>query len=83
VASAVRRKFELSRALFYRWKHQSKHKGKDGLLPQYTTIDPELRAIQQENERLKRIVADKDLKLAVKTELLKKRNSSACKEDDG
>jgi len=46
------RKFELLQALFYRWKHQFEHKGKDGLLPQYKTIDPELRAIQQENERL-------------------------------
>jgi transposase-like protein len=66
------RKFDLSQALFYRWKHQFEHKGKDGLLPQYRTIDPELRAIQQENERLKRIVADQALELAVKTELLKK-----------
>lgn len=51
---------------------QFEHRGKDGLLPQYKTIDPELRAIQQENERLKRIVADQALELAVKTELLKK-----------
>lgn len=35
------RKFELSQALFYRWKHQFEHKGKDGLLTQYKTIDGE------------------------------------------
>ena len=63
------RKFELSQALFYRWKHQFEHKGKGGLLPQANTTDPEQQAIQQENERLKRIVVDQALELAAKTEL--------------
>jgi len=66
------RRHDLSQALFYRWKHQFESKGKDGLIPQYKTIDPELRALQEENERLKKIVARQALELEVKTELIKK-----------
>lgn len=66
------RRHDLSQALFYRWKHQFESKGKDGLIPQYKTIDPELRALREENERLKKIVANQALELEVKTELIKK-----------
>ena len=66
------RKYEISQALFYRWKHQFEKSGKDGLIPQYKTIDPEVKALEEENERLKKIVAKQALELEVKTELLKK-----------
>lgn len=66
------RKFEISQALFYRWKHQFEKSGKDGLVPHYKTIDPEVKALQEENERLKKIVAKQALELEFKTELIKK-----------
>lgn len=66
------RKYELSQALFYRWKHQFESKGKDGLLPQYKTVDPEVRSLEEENARLKKIIARQALELEVKSELLKK-----------
>jgi hypothetical protein len=38
----------------------------------YKRVDPELRTLEEENERLKRIVARQALELEVKTEPLKK-----------
>jgi putative transposase len=35
-------------------------------------VDPAVKALQQENERLKRIIANQALELDFKTELLKK-----------
>jgi hypothetical protein len=58
--------------LLSRWKQKYQAKGADGLKPSYKRIDPELRALEEENERLKRIIARQALELEVKTELLKK-----------
>lgn len=40
--------------------------------PQYRRIDPQVRQLAEENERLKRIIAKQALELEVKGELLKK-----------
>jgi len=69
---ATCRKHELSQSLFYRWKHQFDQKGIDGIQPQYHRIDPEVRTLEKENERLRRIIAKQALELEVKGELLKK-----------
>ena len=69
---ATCRKYSLGQSLFYRWKHAFEQKGMDGLEPAYHRIDPEVRALEQENERLKRIIAKQALELEVKSELLKK-----------
>jgi transposase-like protein len=66
------RKHSLSPTLLGRWKNQFVRKGSEGLKPGYRRVDPELRALQDENEKLKRIVAKQALELEVKTELLKK-----------
>ena len=42
------------------------------LKPQYHKVDPELRALQEENARLKKIIGNQALELEFKTELLKK-----------
>jgi len=46
------------------------------LLRLYARIDPEKRALEEENERLKKIIARQALELEVKSELLKKRECS-------
>jgi len=69
---ATCRKYEIAQSLFYRWKHQFDEKGIDGMQPQYHRIDPEVKALEKENERLKRIIAKQALELEVKSELLKK-----------
>ena len=40
--------------------------------PQYRKTDPELKALQDENARLKKIIGNQALELEFKTELLKK-----------
>jgi putative transposase len=69
---ATCRKHEIAQSLFYRWKHAFEQKGIDGLQGQYYRVDPELRALQEENEKLKKIIGKQALELEVKNELLKK-----------
>lgn len=71
-ATATCRKYNLSPSLFARWKAKYLAKGVDGLKPSYHRIDPEVRALEEENERLKRIIARQALEIEVKSELLKK-----------
>jgi putative transposase len=46
--------------------------GITGLQPKYRSIDPEVKQLQAENERLIRIIANQALELDFKNELLKK-----------
>src|ERR1017187_4707289 len=66
------RKYNLSPSLLSKWKQRYQSKGVAGLKAQYKRIDPQVRALEEENERLKRIVARQALELEVKGELLKK-----------
>ena len=66
------RKYNLSPSLLAKWKQRYVSKGAEGLKSAYKRIDPEVRALEEENERLKRIIARQALELEVKTELLKK-----------
>ncbi len=65
-------KYNLSPSLLNKWKQRYLNKGVEGLKTQYKRIDPELRALEEENERLKRIIAKQALEIEVKGELLKK-----------
>src|SRR5690606_10664686 len=65
------RKHNLSTALLSRWRKKKLAKGAEGLKPAYHRVDPQIRALQEENERLKRIVARQAMELEVKTEMLK------------
>ena len=69
---ATCRKHEIAQSLFYRWKHAFEQKGIDGLQGQYYRVDPEVKALQEENEKLKKIIGKQALELEVKNELLKK-----------
>lgn len=66
------RKYDLSQSLFYQWKHRFDAKGTEGLKPAYRRVDPEVRRLEDENDRLKKIIARQALEIEVKTELLKK-----------
>lgn len=68
------RKHNLSHSVFLRWKNQFNSGGTGSLKPQYHKVDPELRALQEENARLKKIIGNQALELEFKTELLKKTN---------
>ncbi|MBW7848837.1 MAG: transposase [Bacteroidales bacterium] len=69
---ATCRKYNLSPSLLAKWKQRYLCKGVAGLNPSYRRIDPAVRALEEENERLKRIIARQALELEVKGELLKK-----------
>jgi transposase-like protein len=71
-ASVTSRKHNLSPNLLSTWKKKYLAKGAEGLKPAYKRIDPEVRALEEENDRLKRIVARMAMELEVKTEMLKK-----------
>jgi putative transposase len=66
------RKYNLAHSVLNYWKKKYLLKGRDGLKPGYKKIDPQLRALEEENARLKKIVANQALELEFKTELLKK-----------
>ena len=66
------RKYQVAPSLFDRWRRKYVANGIEGLKSQYRRIDPQVRELELENERLKRIIARQTLELEVKTELLKK-----------
>jgi transposase-like protein len=66
------RKYNLAPSLFDRWRNKYLNGGVDGLKNAHKRIDPHLRALEEENERLKRIIAKQSLEIEVKDELLKK-----------
>ncbi|REK00993.1 MAG: transposase [Bacteroidetes bacterium] len=67
------RKYNLSPNLLAKWKQNYLKTGStDDHRRGRKTVDPELVALREENEKLKRIVAKQALELEVKTELFKK-----------
>lgn len=69
------RKHNLSHSVFLRWKNQFNSGGVGSLKPQYHKVDPEVKALEEENARLKKIIGNQALELEFKTELLKKSNA--------
>jgi len=66
------RKYNLAHSVLSNWKKKYHIKGKDGLKARYKKIDPQMRAMEEENARLKRIIANQAHAMEFKTELLKK-----------
>lgn len=69
------RKHNLSHSVFLRWKNQFNSGGSSSLQPQHHKVDPQVKALEEENARLKKIIANQALELEFKTELLKKTNA--------
>lgn len=66
------RKYNLAQSLFHRWRRAYTGEGISGLKRKYRTIDPAVKQLELENERLKKIVAKQALEIEFKDELLKK-----------
>ena len=66
------RRHSLSQSLFHKWRRAYHGEGMDGLKPKYRMVDPEVKRLQLENERLKKIIAKQALEIDFKDELLKK-----------
>jgi len=71
-SSETSRKYNIARSVLSYWKKKYLTKGKDGLKGEYKRIDPLVRAMEEENLRLKKIIAKQALEIEVKDELLKK-----------
>lgn len=70
--AATIRKYNIAPSLYARWKNKYLKDGVSGLKEKYYRVDPAVRELELENERLRRIIAKQALEIEVKSELLKK-----------
>jgi len=75
--TATIRKHEIYSNTFYGWKEKYELEGIKGLESNRQRIDPEVKKLRLENQRLKQILAEKELELSIKADLLKKTNRSS------
>jgi transposase-like protein len=66
------RKYNLSQSVLRYWRAKYLANGKEGLKGSFRRVDTQLRELEEENERLKRIIAKQAIELEFKTELIKK-----------
>jgi putative transposase len=66
------RKYNLAHSVLRYWKKKYLCNGKEGLKPGYKRILPEIRTLEEENQRLRKIIAKQALEIEFKDELLKK-----------
>lgn len=66
------RKYNIGSSLYYKWRDKHDLKGSEGLKNTYQRASPEVKRLEIENLLLKRILADKELELQIKEDLLKK-----------
>jgi putative transposase len=70
--TATIRKYGIYSNTFYQWKEKYDTGGKEALASKHYQVDPELKRLQKENQQLKQMLAEKELALRIKEELLKK-----------
>jgi len=75
----VARRHELSPSTIHTWLKKKRQKGSVASMPKakevrYKTMEKQLKEVSTENDRLKRIIADKELELAILRELRDKVN---------
>lgn len=68
------REFNVSTTSIYKWKELYELKGESGLGGNSERVDltQELKRMKRENDALKQIVAEKELRLRIQDEMLKK-----------
>jgi len=67
------RKYKVSTGTFYSWKNKYDTQGEVGLKVTYDTRSKELKAAQEENRILRKLLSNKEIELEVQRELLKKK----------
>lgn len=70
--TATIRKHGIYSNTFYQWKEKYDTGGKEALSSKHYKVDPEVKRLQKENHQLKQLLAEKELALLIKEELLKK-----------
>ena len=73
-AARASRRYEVTTTSIYNWRDILEQYGAEGLENQQSNVekDPELERLRRENQALKTIIADKELELRIKNDLLKK-----------
>lgn len=66
------RKHQIYATTLYDWRKRYDTGGENGLELSHERVDPEVRRLQEENLRLKELVAEKELVIRIKDDLLKK-----------
>lgn len=67
------RKYGVSTGTFYNWKKKFDHQGEAGLKVTYNTKSKELKAAEEENRILRKLLSDREIEIEVQRELLKKK----------
>ncbi len=67
------RKYSISNGMYYKWKEAYNTFGLDGIKSHKTRIGYDVRKLKAENERLNKLLAEKELENALLSETLKKR----------
>ena len=68
------RKHGIYATTYYDWKKKYEQGGEPALMPGYAKREKkDLKKLEKENERLKKLLAEKELEIQIKTELLKKK----------
>ena len=73
-AARTSRRYEVTTNSIYKWRDILEQYGADALAnqPVKADKDPELERLRRENQALKTIIAEKELELRIKNDLLKK-----------
>ena len=66
------RRYGADPTMFYRWKEAFQTFGMEGLRSRSRSIEPGLRKLKKENERLKKIIAEKELEVSLLQDAYKK-----------
>ena len=67
------RKYGVSTGTFYSWRKKFDHQGEAGLKVTYNAKSKELKAAEEENRILRKLLSDREIELEVQRELLKKK----------
>lgn len=66
------RKYGIANSVMHYWRSKYLAKGQEGLKQSRQRVDPRVRELEEENERLKRVITKQAIALEVKDEIIKK-----------
>ncbi len=69
----ISRKYSIDPSMLTRWRESYETFGLEGLKSHSTAIEPGLRKLKKENERLKKLLAEKELEVQMLSEAYKKK----------
>jgi transposase-like protein len=75
----VLRKYNVAQSIYYKWKRQFEAYGEAAFDNKYYRTDPEVRRLESENQRLKKLLVEKELEIELLEECVKKRKQVAKK----